>query len=50
MELHWDKFQLMHIRCAMQLKKQDDSPIEAKPSMTYLGATVSADGETAAQR
>lgn len=44
MELHWGKFQLLNVNTDMHLTKQDNTPIEQKTSMVYLGTTIAADG------
>ena len=49
MELHWDKFQLLCVRCAMEIQKPDTGHIAAKESMGYLGTTLSEDGRLDAE-
>ena len=44
MELHWDKFQFMPVRCDMSLTTPQGEPIPAKESIVYLGATISSSG------
>ena len=44
MELHWSKFQLMQIHGQFQLRSPSGDVIEPKDMMTYLGATIYADG------
>ena len=44
MSLHWGKFQLIQIRCNVALRRQDGRPIESNDRMTYLGASIAADG------
>ena len=44
MELHWDKFQLMPVRCNTNLRTPSGDLIPAKDSMVYLGATLSSSG------
>ena len=47
MELHWDKFQLLAVRCSPTLRTPDGTNLVAKPSMLYLGATLASDGNLA---
>jgi hypothetical protein len=42
--LHWGKFQLIQIRCHRTLRKQDGQVIADNDTMTYLGASIAADG------
>ena len=42
---HWDKFQLLHIRCGGQMRTSAGGVIAPKASMTYLGTTLYADGK-----
>ena len=44
LELHWDKFQLLQIRCNHSIKNKAGENIKQKASMVYLGTTMSADG------
>ena len=45
MALHWDKFQLLNVRCSAEIRRSDGQRIEAKDSMTYLGITLWQDGK-----
>jgi hypothetical protein len=44
LELHWDKFQLLQVRCSGHLRAPDGKDIAASDSMTYLGTNLRADG------
>ena len=44
MQLHWGKFQLLNIRCEMEVCSEAGEPIAAKETMGHLGATLSSDG------
>ena len=46
MELHWDKFQLLAVNGEYRLTTPSGQNIPPKDSMTYLGATIYADGST----
>ena len=44
MELHWKKFQFIHVNGSVSLVAPDGTPITESDRMTYLGSTVFADG------
>jgi hypothetical protein len=44
LKLHWDKFQLIQIRCDGEVQTQDHRSITKKASMSYLGTVINGDG------
>ena len=44
LELHCEKFQFLRIHSGMELKRPDIERMRPRGSITYLGATVAADG------
>ena len=49
LELHWDKFQLISIRCDHDLRTPGGTGIKAKGSMSYLGNSLAGDGKIQAE-
>jgi hypothetical protein len=49
LELHEDKFQLLQVRCSATVKNNRQEPIAGRASMTYLGASLAADGRVGSE-
>ena len=49
LELHWDKFQLISVRCDHDLRTPAGVAIQPKASLAYLGVPLSADGRLGAE-
>eukprot|EP00959_Pyramimonas_sp_CCMP1952_P008165 170884-Pyramimonas_sp.AAC.1 len=45
MDLHWGKFQLMCVKCDVQVVAPGGAAIAAKEYMKYLGATLCSTGK-----
>lgn len=49
MELHWNKFQKMQLRCDYDIHTPEGQLIENKETMLYLGASVWSDGSLSSE-
>ena len=44
MQLHWDKFQLLNVRCNFEISKPGGELIQPNSQLSYLGTTLAEDG------
>jgi len=49
LEMNWKKVDLMCARCSVKLDRPDGKPIVEKEAITYLGAVVAGNGDTASE-